>query len=86
MSDKKFVNGLIVKAPSDKAPDFIKCRISIKRKDLGNWLREQNEDWINLDVKVSKDGKWYAEVNGWKPQNTPQAPQKAPDYDDDVPF
>ena len=67
MSDKEFVNGLIIKPPHDKAPDFVKCAISIKRKDLGNWLREKKDDWINLDVKVSKDGKWYAEVNNWKP-------------------
>ena len=96
MSDKKFVNGLIIKAPSDKAPDFIKCRISIKRKDLGNWLREQNEDWINLDVKVSKDGKWYAEVNDWKPGKsqttqdsnlgTSRGAQSSNDFDDDLPF
>lgn len=68
MSDKEFVDGLIVKAPRDGAPDFVKCSISIKRKDLGNWLRAKDDDWINLDVKESKQGKWYAEVNDWKPQ------------------
>lgn len=68
MADKEFVNGLLVKAPSEKAPDFIKCHISIKRKDLGNWLRERDDEWINLDVKVAKTGKWYVEVNNWKPK------------------
>ncbi len=83
MSEKKFVNGLIVKAPHERAPDFVKCKISIKRKDLGNWLREQSDDWINLDVKVSKEGKWYAEINDWKPnkQSTPNS-----SFDDDVGF
>lgn len=87
MSDKEFVDGLIVKAPHEKAPDFVKCSISIKRKDLGNWLRGKDEDWINVDVKVSKDGKWYAEVNNWKPESQPQQAQPANNsFDDDIPF
>jgi hypothetical protein len=90
MSDKEFADGLIVKPPHEKAPDFVKCSISIKRKDLGNWLRGKSEDWINLDVKVSQNGKWYCEVNNWKPEA-----KKEPNQDefphggmseDDIPF
>jgi len=66
MSDKEFVNGLIVKAPKDKAPDFVKAAISIKREELITWLTGKSDEWINLDVKESKNGKWYAEVNNWK--------------------
>jgi hypothetical protein len=100
MSDKEFVDGLIVKPPISGAPDFIKCQISIKRKDLGNWLRGKDEDWINLDVKVSRKGKWYAEVNTWKPKQSQHDQDKANGYqsdaasyeqakngiDDDIPF
>ena len=67
MADKEFVNGLIVKAPHEKAPDFVKADISIKRKDLIEWLNQKQDDWININIKVSKGGKWYAEVNDWKP-------------------
>jgi len=67
MSDKEFVNGLIVKAPHVKAPDFVKADISIKREELIEWLSGRQEDWININIKVSKGGKWYAEVNDWKP-------------------
>lgn len=84
MSEKEFVDGLLVKPPHDKAPDFVKCSISIKRKDLGNWLRTKTEDWINIDVKVSQKGKWYAEVNTWKPDKT-QAHNAEP-FEDDIPF
>ena len=84
MSDIEFVDGLIVKAPHPSAPDFVKCGISIKRKDLGNWLRGKDDDWINLDVKVSRKGKWYASVNTWEPDQSKVA---APTNDDDsVPF
>lgn len=82
MSDKEFVDGLIVKDPGN-APDFVKCKISIKRKDLGNWLRSKTDEWINLDVKVSKGGKWYAEVNTFKKEPQPQ--QQAPEFDDELP-
>jgi len=90
MADKEFVGGLIVKAPRDNAPDFVKCQISIKRKDLGNWLRGKDDDWINIDVKESKQGKWYAEVNTWKPDQDksgrPEQPAAPPSFDDDIPF
>ena len=86
MTDKQFVDGLIIKPPHEKAPDFVKCAISIKRKDLGNWLRDRDEDWINLDVKVAKSGKWYSEVNDWKPTSTPTSKSDASDFDDDIPF
>jgi len=78
MSDKEFVDGLLVKAPRDNAPDFVKCSISIKRADLGNWLRAKNDEWINIDVKVGKSGKWYAEVNNWKPGNSAQPTERKP--------
>jgi len=83
MSEKEFVDGLIVKAPRENAPDFVKCSISIKRKDLGNWLRGKENDWINIDVKESQGGKWYAEVNNWKPKQTAEP---SADPDDSIPF
>lgn len=92
MSDIEFPNGIIVKPPHEGAPSFIKCHISIKRKDLGNWLRGKTEDWINLDIKTSKNGKWYAAVNTWKPKDKEQEepPEKPKDKDDfvdsEVPF
>jgi len=88
MTDKEFPKGLMVKAPHEKAPEFVKCTISIKRADLGNWLRSKSDDWINLDVKVSRDGKWYAEVNSWKKEDAKPAPkpQGGGDFDDPIPF
>ena len=85
MSDKQFVDGLLVKPPHDKAPDFVKCSISINRKSLGNWLRAREEEWINLDVKVAKSGKWYAEVNTWKPKAEAKG-KNDDDFGDSIPF
>ena len=94
MSDIQFVDGLIVKAPNEKAPDFVKAAISIKRSELISWLSQRTEDWINLDVKESKAGKWYAAVNTFVPNkqdNTAQQikepePTIDPDFDDSIPF
>jgi hypothetical protein len=91
----EFVDGLIVKAPNPKAPDFVKASISIKVADLGVWLRAKHkagEEWVNIDVKESKAGKWYAAVSTYKPKAKDAEPEpKAPagkfdDLDDDIPF
>ena len=65
--EKEFVNGLLVKAPHVNAPPFIKVKLSLKRTDLIDWLSAKTGDWINLDVKEAKSGKWYAEVDTWEP-------------------
>jgi len=68
MSDVKFVDGLMVKKPHQNAPDFVKAGLSIKREELINWLQGQSGEWINIDIKESQKGSWYAQVNDWQPQ------------------
>ena len=93
-NETEFVNGLIVKAPNPKAPDFVKAQISIKVADLGMWLREKHkagDEWVNVDVKESKGGKWYAAVSTFKPKEPAAQPAKQAkgsmaDLDDDIPF
>ena len=85
MADIEFVNGLIIKAPSKKAPDFVKASISIKVEELGIWLREKHkagQEWVNIDVKESKGGKWYAAVSTFKPK----AQEPKPQDDEEIPF
>lgn len=95
MSDEiEFVNGMIVKAPHQNAPDFVKAAISIKVADLSEWLSQRDEEWVNIDVKESKGGKWYASVSTFKPKQREEQQQErkpganVPDaeYDDDIPF
>lgn len=77
----EFPDGLLVKAPHANAPAFVKASISIKVEDLGKWLRDKfkaGEVWVNLDVKESKTGKWYASVSKFKPQKTTP--------EEDIPF
>lgn len=100
-NDNEFINGLIVKAPNEKAPEYVKARLSIKREELIGWLQTKSDEWVNADIKVSQNGKWYASVDNWKPnteaqrQDRPQraAPAKPASFDDgfsddirDIPF
>lgn len=66
-NEAEFINGLIVKAPNENAPDYVKAKLSIKREELIAWLQARTGDWINADLKVSQNGKWYAAVDNWKP-------------------
>ena len=100
--DIEFIDGLIFKAPHENAPDFVVCKLSIKREQLIEWLQSKDGEWINGDVKISKNEKYYASVDNWKPskdREQPQrheqpavrqsAPQQGPmdDFaDDDIPF
>ena len=104
MSDTpEFVNGLMIKPPHEKAPDFVKCAISIRREELMTFLMGKTDEWINIDVKSSKKtGKWYAQVNHFKPesrqdvakqqstqgsnQGQQTAPQVDPNFDDTIPL
>lgn len=97
----EFVNGLIVKAPNENAPEYVKAKLSIKREELIAWLQAREGEWINADVKVSQGGKWYCAVDDWKPnqgggsgKSAPEPKREAPpaksssdDFaDDDIPF
>ena len=99
MADTKFIDGLIVKAPNDNAPDYVKAKVSIRREELIATLQGMEGDWINAEIKVSSGGKWYCAVDNWKPNSDGgsrepkrQEPQRrappppADDFNDDIPF
>lgn len=87
-NEMEFPKGLMVKAPRDGAPDFVKASISIKREELIEWLQERDGDWINLDVKEAKSGKWYSSVNTYKPKSENKTGANVPEseYESDAPF
>jgi hypothetical protein len=96
MAEIEFPSGLIVKPPNERAPDFVRGAISIKRDELIAWLQGRDGEWINLDVCEAKSGKWYCKVNDYKPKpkegpkpyaapNRPAAPAD-PFEDSEIPF
>ena len=100
MSEIEFINGMIFKPPVKKdgspLPHFIKAKGSIKISELIEWLQQRDTEWVNFDIKESKQGKWYCSVDTWEPskdqqyaEGIAQAKQAAapdPFEDSDVPF
>jgi hypothetical protein len=68
--EKIFVNGLIVKR-NEKAPTWIIASLSFKVDEFKQFLDTHNNNgWINVDVKIGKSGKMYAELNTYKRDET----------------
>jgi len=67
MSDRKekvFPKGIFFK---EHKQEWIDLAVSINRKECIEWLTNETGDYINIDVKTSKAGNIYGEVNTWKP-------------------
>lgn len=67
METKEFPQGIFIKAPSENAPDFVIGKITIKKSEALSWI-DGKGDWINIDIKKSKEGNMYLEVNNWVPK------------------
>lgn len=88
MSDKIFIDGMLARKPNDGAPEFIKATLRINVLELQAFLGKQTDEWITIDVKESKAGKWYAEQNTWKKdEKSAEAKAAQADIDpDSIPF
>jgi len=76
MSDEnKFVSGLYFKEKHPNAPDFVIGGLSAKRQDLIDYLQKSDDEWLNWQIKKSKAGKPYIEVDTWKPKQDESTPQ-----------
>ena len=92
------VKGFYPKAKHANAPDFVIAKGSINLPQFAEFMREfkaanPGEEWVNIDMKLSRAGKGYASVDTWKPdpamQGQSAAPAPAPamaPVDDDLPF
>jgi hypothetical protein len=85
--EKIFANGFSFKR-RDNAPEFVVGRQSIKVDDAIAFLTQnQKNGWVNIDIKQSKGGTYYCELDTWeaKPSNGAPAPKAAP-VKDELPF
>ena len=63
---KTFANGFIFKR-NDNAPDFVVGKLSIKAQDAIMFINQYNKNgWLNLDIKKSKEGKFYMELDTYE--------------------
>jgi hypothetical protein len=90
-TEKVFAQGLIAKR-RDGAPDFVTCSLSVKVDEFKEFLDTHAANgWVNLNVKKSQGGKYYAELDTWKPnkeanQDAPQASTAEAEPEGDLPF
>jgi len=80
MTDKIFADGLHYEPPPEKAPEYIKGKISIHVQRLTEWLEGHVNErgYVNITVKQSQKGSYYCELDTWKP--------KPKDDDNQIPF
>lgn len=87
-----FLNGLWVEKPHVKAPSFVIAKISINVEKMLSTLKDSKEKYINLQLKESKEGTFYAEIDEWKKESKETPPEKhnhfpEPENDNDpLPF
>lgn len=81
---EKFLNGISAKAPRPNAPEFVKGSISIKREELINTLSGMDDEWINLDLKESKGGNYYLQINTYKKEDQKPKEEFSVQYDAEV--
>ena len=72
-NEKKFVDGLFINKPSEKAPDFVRVKASISADKFIPFLKENvnGKGYLNFDILESKEGKLYAKIDTFEP--TPNA-------------
>lgn len=71
MADKIFVKGLLFKRPEQGTPEWIKGKLAINPDILLKFaeehkLHKSEKGWLNVDLKASKEGVLYLELNTWK--------------------
>ncbi len=66
--DKVFGEGIFFKQ-KENAPDFVLGAVSIKVDEFITFLKENvKKGWVNMDLKQSKGGKHYFQVDTWEPK------------------
>ncbi len=76
-----FANGLFIKMPNERAPDFVLLDMSVKPQEFYTWCQQHVDEkgWVNLQIKRSKDGsKVYGQLNSWKPKTDTTATPAEP--------
>jgi len=64
-SEVQFPEGL--RCSDGPEGSFVDIQIGIKKSEFIDWLNTQQGEWVNLDIKRSKEGnKPYARLNTYK--------------------
>lgn len=81
MSDAKFADGIYFNKKRPEAPEFVLGSLSFLPEKFGAWLKEQTPNakgYVRLNIKESREGKIYMDVDTWEPKTAPVAPAILP--------
>lgn len=84
-----FVDGMRFEKPHQNAPEFVKGKISVNADNFTEFLNKHKNEkgYININLKKSKAGNLYLELDTWKPSldNYPSMKDEGIDPDN-IPF
>lgn len=84
--EKIFANGFSFKR-SEKAPDFVVGRMSMKAEDAKAFISEHEKNgWVNVNIKQAKNGNYYVELDTWEAKGSAPAPAVKKEEDGEIPF
>ena len=91
--EKIFAEGFSFKR-SDKAPDFVVGRLSMKVEEATTFLKQNVKNgWVNVNIKQARSGNYYVELDTYEAKNdkpnvdsAPKNVEKNDDEDGDLPF
>ena len=68
--EKIFVDGFSVKPLDNEQYPWLKAQIGLNPTKLKVFMDAYTDDrgWVNITLKESKGGTWYAELDTWKPK------------------
>lgn len=71
-NEKIFADGMHFQR-RDGAPTFVVGQVSFKVPEAIPFLtrHQNNAGYVNVDIKISQGGKYYIELNTYKPSNNP---------------
>lgn len=83
MSDTIFTEGMIVKPPHEKAPEFVKANVSIKVDEFITFLENhaKPDGWVNIQIKEGRTGKWYSALDQWTKETPKREAERSSDED-----
>lgn len=78
--EKIFADGILWKDPHEKAPEYVKGELIVNAEKFNEFMRNNMQyasakGWLNIQMKESKNGSIYFELNTWKPAPKTETPQ-----------
>ena len=67
---KVFVDGFAIKPLGNERFPWLKAQVGLNVKKLTEFMESHTDErgWVNITLKESKSGTWYAEWDNWKPE------------------